>query len=357
MARPTLSSLLSHAASRIDRGVLQGMERRMRGSTPQRLDDARQRLVELVARYETGRDAARFFPDPGIPEVTETPEGSGPEGSRIVELAFASPYRPFLDDYLDEHLSHRENLTVHARLYSKGRGRPVLVCIHGLGGGAWWLEERAFAASYWLRQGLDVALVQLPFHGRRLPAGRARGSMFPSANVIRTNESFGQAVSDLRALRGWLESRGSAVGVMGMSLGGYTTALWTTVDDRLAFAVPWIPAVDMADLMWRHGEESPARRRAAKAGVSADLLREVFAVHMPTGRPTLLPRERRMIVAGRGDRITPPDQAERLWKHWHECAIHWFPGGHLAQVGRADALRAVRRHLDTLDLPGRAARS
>jgi pimeloyl-ACP methyl ester carboxylesterase len=63
--------------------------------------------------------------------------------------------------------------------------------------------------------------------------------------------------------------------------------------------------------------------------------------------------ERRMIVAGRADCITPPDQAERLWRHWDECAIHWFPGGHLAQVGRADALRAVRRRLDALALLGR----
>jgi pimeloyl-ACP methyl ester carboxylesterase len=357
MVRSTLESLLSHAATRIDRGVLQNLERRFRGATPRTPEDARQRLLDLVERYREGRDPARFFPDPGLPEVRETPAGTGPHGARVVELAYESAYRPYLAEYLDEHQGYRENLTVHAKYFTLGEGRPVLVCIHGLGGGNYWLEERAFAAEYWLRQGFDVALIQLPFHGRRLPAGRARGSMFPSANVIRTNEAFGQAVSDLRALRAWFERRGSVVGVMGMSLGGYTTALWTTVDDRLAFAVPWIPAVDMADLMWRHGEDSPARRRAARAGVDAELLREVFAVHMPTGRPTRLPRERRMIVAGKGDLITPPDQAERLWKHWDECAIHWFPGGHLAQVGRADALRAVRRHLDTLALPGRAARS
>jgi predicted alpha/beta hydrolase family esterase len=76
----------------------------------------------------------------------------------------------------------------------------------------------------------------------------------------------------------------------------------------------------------------------------------VFAVHMPTARAPKVPHAARMIVAGRGDRITPPDQAERLWNHWERCAIHWFPGGHLAQVGRADALRAVRRHLDQLGL-------
>jgi pimeloyl-ACP methyl ester carboxylesterase len=59
-----------------------------------------------------------------------------------------------------------------------------------------------------------------------------------------------------------------------------------------------------------------------------------------------------MIVAGKGDRITPPDQAEKLWQHWNRCAIHWFPGGHLAQVGRGDAFRAVRKHLQAAGYPG-----
>jgi pimeloyl-ACP methyl ester carboxylesterase len=228
-----------------------------------------------------------------------------------------------------------------------------MVCIHGWGGGVLWLEERAFAVDYWLRQGFDVVLFDLPYHGRRLPAGRARGALFPSQHVVRTNEAFAQAVWDLRALRAWFAARGQVTGALGMSLGGYTTALWASVDRELAFAVPWIPAVDMADLMWRHGESSPARRRAQAAGVDNELLRDAFRVAAPTTRAPQIAPARRMIVAGRADWITPPDQAERLWRHWDECEIHWFPGGHLAQVGRADALRAVRRRLDALALPGR----
>jgi pimeloyl-ACP methyl ester carboxylesterase len=333
------SRVLQEAASRIDRGVLQGMERRMRGSAPRRehLEDARTKLIDLANRYR----GADFFHEPPPADVVETRVESG-----VFDLAWSSGYVPFLPEYRDEHLQHRENLTAHARLFRGDPGRPTMVLIHGWGGGAYWLEERAFQVSYWQHHGYDVALFQLPFHGKRLPSGRTRGSLFPSPHVVRTNESFGQAVWDLRALRGWLEQRGSKVGVMGMSLGGYTTAVWSTVDPKLQFAVPWIPAVDMADLMWRHGEDSPARRRAVKAGVDAELLRDVFAVQSPLGRGCLLAPERRMIVAGKGDLITPPDQAERLWRHWGECAIHWFPGGHLAQVGRADAFRAVRRYLD-----------
>jgi dienelactone hydrolase len=343
-----LSRVLQEAASRIDRGVLQGMERRMRGAArrqTERFDDARGRLLEVAAQYR----AVEMFPEPPPAVVTETRVGDG-----VTDLAFASEYRPAFVAYRDEHQGYLENLTAHARHFTRpGSGRPTLVLLHGWGGGHYWIEERAFTVPYWLRQGFDVVLFQLPFHGRRLPSGRVRGSLFPSPHVVRTNEAFGQAVWDLRALRGWLEARGSTVGVMGMSLGGYTTAVWASVDPRLAFAVPWIPAVDMADLMWRHGEDSPARRQAIKAGVDAELLREVFASHAPLARPTLLAPERRMIVAGRGDLITPPDQAERLWKHWDECAIHWFPGGHLAQVGRSDAIRAVRRHLDQIAIPGR----
>ncbi len=356
----TLRGVITEAAATIDRGVVSMMERRMRGGTPRKLDDARARLLEVAAYYQPAiAEPARFFPEPEAAEVIETRVGEGPEGSRVTDLRFLSTYPPFYADYKREFLGYAENLTAHARVYRcAGDGRPVVTFLHGWGGGNYWLEERAFVVPYWLRQGFDVAVFQLPFHGARIPSGHRGGSLFPSPHVVRTNEAWGQAIHDLRAMRAYFESRGAgAVGVMGMSLGGYTTALWASIDERLAFAVPIIPAVDMADLMWRHGEESPDRRRAMRAGISGDLLREVFAVHAPTTRPPKLAKPRLMIVAGRGDRITPPDQAQRLWKHWDEPALHWFAGGHLAQVGRSDAFRAIRRHLDALALPGRPPRS
>jgi pimeloyl-ACP methyl ester carboxylesterase len=309
--------------------------------------DARVRLLELAAAYR----AAPFFPDPPTPTAADVTERREPDafGAQVTSITFDSGYRPFLAAYRDEHHRHLENHTAHARLYGTG-DRPVMVCLHGWGGGTWWFEERAFVIGYWLRRGFDVALFQLPYHGER--TRNRSGAMFPSANLVRTNEAFGQAIWDLRAFAAYLRGRGApSVGAIGMSLGGYTTALWATVDPALAFAVAMIPAVSMSELMWRHGEESPARRRAVAAGVSGDLLDDVFAVHAPTERPVLLARERLMIVAGRGDRITPPDQAEKLWEHWGRCAIHWFPGGHLAQVGRGDAFRAVRKHLQAAGLP------
>ena len=92
-----------------------------------------------------------------------------------------------------------------------------------------------------------------------------------------------------------------------------------------------------------------------KAGITEDLLVDAFAVHAPTTRPSRVARDRLFVIAGRGDRITPPEQAEALAEHWG-VEIRWFDGGHLAQVGRGDALRDVRRSLGALGWQGRGFR-
>jgi predicted alpha/beta hydrolase family esterase len=68
-----------------------------------------------------------------------------------------------------------------------------------------------------------------------------------------------------------------------------------------------------------------------------------------------VPADRRFVIAGRGDRITPPEQAEALAAHWG-AEILWFEGGHLAQIGRSEAMRTVRRSLGALGFSGRTFR-
>lgn len=359
-------SILTRATAAIDRGVVRLMERRMAPRTP-RLDDGDPRvaLLDLARDYNRGTHAlpSPFFPVPDVPEVALTPLGEGPLGTQVVDLVYRTDYQPFHADSRDLYLAHAENQIAHARWWTSGRHRPTIVLVHGWGGGNHWVTSRTFVIPYWLRHGYDVVSFVLPYHGKRAPAVDGvmqSGALFPSPNPLRTNEAFGHAIHDLRALSLWLRARGSShVGVMGMSLGGYTTALWASVagpadPGGVDFAVAMIPAVNFGELMWKLGEDSPQRRRAIKAGITEDLLVDAFAVHSPLTRPARV--DARFVIAGKGDRITGPAQAQQLARHW-DREVLWFDGGHLAQVGRGDTLRAVRRSLAELDMPHRKFRA
>lgn len=341
------------------------MDRRVppRAMTTAPAGETRDKLIELTRAYNEGTLGvpSAFFPTPFLPTVALSPLGNGPLGTQVADLSFRSDYQPFLPSARDRYLAFAQNMTAHARWWTSDRGRPTIIVLHGLRAGSHWLSERVFDVSYWLRHGYDVVAFQLPFHGKRAQTDR-RSPSWPSPNLSRTNEGFGHAIYDLRALALLLRARGaSAIGAMGMSLGGYTTALWASIagpDDPggIDFAVAIVPAVSLARLMWHHGENSPAQRWATKVGIDEDMVVDAFRVHTPTTRPPRIASDRLFVVAGRGDEITPPDQASALATHWN-TEVLWFSGGHLAQLGRGDAMRSVRRALGKAGFSGREFRS
>lgn len=260
----------------------------------------------------------------------------------VEHLRFESEFEPFDPEARDAFLAARANRTAHAWLWRHREGpRPTLVCIHSYMGGRVGLDARAFDVRELHHQlGLDVVLYTLPLHGPRA-LGRRSGKGFLGGDPLWTNAAFGQVVWDLRRLTGWLRSEGTPLlGIQGSSLGGYTTALYASLDARLACAVPRVPSVLLARLVW--SELAPERRRALEAaGVTESQLDEAWASHaVLRHRPRVAP-EGRLIVAGAADRICPPEHARALHAHWGEPEIHWFAGSHLVAIGRG----AVRLRL------------
>jgi pimeloyl-ACP methyl ester carboxylesterase len=241
----------------------------------------------------------------------------------------------------ERYVAHVPNRTAHARLYVKGRGRPAVIVVHGYLGGQWALEERAWPIEWLQRRGLDVAVAVLPFHGLR---GRPEGGAppFPGADPRFTNEGFRQAVADLRVLIAHLRERGApAVGMMGMSLGGYTTSLMATLEPDLSFAVPLIPLASLADFARDQGRLGAGPKVAEQHAA----LEAANYVVSPLARPARLPASRMLVVGAEGDRVTPVAHAERLAKHLGAPLMR-AAGGHLVQVWRREAFRAVRGMLE-----------
>lgn len=311
-------------------------------------------LQEIPARsawYREGefrRSPAYFFTPPGRPSVRETLVHGLRDGA-ILDLSFPSEYRSRHPQTLP---MVPENEVVHARLWQHRDPAPAtVVALHGWTMGDQRLNSLAFLPGIFYRLGLDVVLVELPFHGRRRPAVSSaeglNGFVFPSPDIVRTNEALGQAISDLRALRLHLEARGAReVGWMGMSLGAYVGALWSGLDES-AFAVPIVPLVSMAEVAWDMITRSPAFTEAPP-DFDVELLRDAFAVHCPLSYPARLPRERALLIAGIGDQIVPSRQPKLLWDHWRRPRIQWLSGGHEALFQRSRAFIQVVRFFEDL---------
>jgi hypothetical protein len=334
---------MARAAGRLDRFVLERFIRRHVFAPPGDGNALRQRLIRARDFYGNPDFIAhpdRFFAPPASLRA-QLRRRHALRGGEVVEVSYETDFVPVFPEARSTPGADRAGV---ARWWRHHRpGHPAMLCVHGYGGGHLWLERLAFDAGRFYRAGLDVVLYVLPHHGLRGPHGPFQSGAFFDIDLVRTNETFAQAIYELRALLRYLRASGTGpVGAFGMSLGGYVTALLATIESELAFAVPMIPLASLVDMMWGQGADDPRLALAIEHGWTLELLQDVSRVHAPLVRQPLVPSERRLIIAALGDGICPPAQADALWRHWGKPRIHWYPGGHLAQFRRYGALREIR---------------
>jgi hypothetical protein len=302
------------------------------------------------------RDALAFFEDAGwlgepaayhqLPPPLEAPE-LRQERVRNVDyehLSFESEYEPRPEEPGRERwLSYAPNRIAHAWVVRHpGPPRPWLVCIHGYQMGWPLIDLAAFPPEYFHRRlGLNLLLPVLPLHGRR-KIGNRSGDGYITGDALDTIHAEAQAMWDIRRLLGWVRGQGApAAGALGLSLGGYNTALLASLDQELACAIPGVPLADFTRVIYRHGPPLHLRD-AAQRGVEEEKMRELKRVISPLDLKPLVPRERRYIFGAVGDRLVPPDQVRDLWLHWERPRIVWYQGGHVSFRAHAAVRRLVR---------------
>lgn len=288
-------------------------------------------------RYFTEPDA--FFVPPARPDPRAVSVRSLPDGGRVEDLSFPSGFVPTHPFPREDYLALSDNGTAVARYWRHRTPRATVICIHGYLGGSLAFEEVAFEAPRLYQWGLDVLIPVLPFHGPRAPEGR-RGT-WPGVDPWRSVEGFAQAVSDLRAWRSWLRAEGSSsVGTFGMSLGGYTSALLSTVERDLDYAALMIPLASLGDVYLQHR----ARRAEPPPDWVGRRIDQSLRVVSPFARPPTLRPDQVLVLAAGNDGITPEGHAERLRDHF-SARLDSFPGGHLLQMGRGQAFAALKGFL------------
>jgi pimeloyl-ACP methyl ester carboxylesterase len=354
-----LHEVLNRAASHFDEVVTSTLfHRRNRSPMDLRAETLKHRerieilarLAELYDRPEHFDAALSFFPaaDAISPELCRVRRIAGIAGGEVLDATWSSGFSPHCAEVADRYLEHGPNRVAAARLFvHHGPPRPVVFLIHGYRCGQYTLEERVWPVDWLFKGGFDVALPVLPFHAVRAQPGPA---LFPSSDLRITVEAFRQAVRDLGALGQFFRERGApAVGVMGMSLGGYTSALLATLDARLSFAIPIIPLASLGAAARQNGRFVGSE---AEQQLQFQAVERVYRVVSPLSRPSRVDKDRVLVIAAAGDRITPIEHARLLAEHF-QAPLSVFPGGHVLQFGRAQGFRAAGEMLRRIGLLGK----
>lgn len=308
--------------------------------------------AELAAR----QDPVASFPAPSaVPEVSSRPANPVAEyiaRGNVANNRFRSTFQPINPALRGQWKRFRRNNIVRFQHWRHSDGpRPTLCVIHGFMGSPYLLNGLFFSLPWFYKCGYDVLLYTLPFHGRRAERlSPFSGYGYFAQGMTGFAEAMGQAVYDFRTILNWLQDNGvERTALTGLSLGGYTSALVASADDRLEAVIPNVPLVtpeSAFDDWWPASKVVELGR--VVGGISREESYSGFAYHSPLNYQPLAPKDRRLIITGLGDRLAPPDHAVALWEHWDRCALHWFPGNHVLHVSQPEYLRRTHRFLRPL---------
>ncbi len=319
---------------------------------PPRHDDAYWRIVEEAADTVTvferrgfGEDPASYWQAP--PPLLEPVSRRRRFGPFLYEhLSWDSRFEPLPEvPGRERWLGYEANRTAHAWVLRHDEPRPWLVCLPGTGMGFPRADFAVFDPERLHRRlGLNVAIPVAPLHGPRR-RHTFYGLGFPTDDLVDTVHGATQATWDVRRLLTWIRSQGGGpVGVTGISLGGYLTALLANLDDDLACVIAGVPPVDFAALFEAH---TPAAVRDTPLWRALNTVsHNLFRVVSPLALDPVAPYERRYIYAGLVDRlIHPRRQALLLWDHWGRPQIGWYPGCHMGFMWSRPVETFVQRAL------------
>ena len=299
--------------------------------------------AEMLALHElTQAEPTQLFVPPPLPDVS------------IQNQKMPTVLRPLARNYRYTQLAFPSAITtgnptndmVHAHhLYRPDhKNGPTLLYLHG------WHNFNAALSLFTPLQlvaplGYNLVMLELPHHIGRTAAGTYSGELSLTANLPATLITMQQAVSDTRAMAGWLRARGiERLAIEGQSLGGLVAALTLTVEAAFDCAVLFVPAVEPGTSLWHSTYTRTLRRELLRQGLDESATGALLESLRPARSRPLLEPERILVVAATGDRVAFRPDVENFARAWgaNFAAIEW---GHLSSHRLSPAFRLIRPFL------------
>lgn len=273
---------------------------------------------------EGADDPAKFFANPGYTPGIEISDPFRRRRYNVMKFRFDSCV----------YTQHAENRVVRGRYYERHGepDAPLAILLHGWRMDSYMVFDRY--ARLFVREGLNCAMPDLPYHMRRTPRGSFAGEHTFRDDAIHTMETLRQALFDVMSIMNWArEKKGtSRFCVMGVSFGGLLAGLLACYEPRMNAAVLVAPPVDLAQMFKssRLGRvferENPRAERMLR--VYSDLLDRLGLQNMTP----LTPKENIFIAEALYDGMVPPLLVEELWHAWGHPTIQRYPHGHLSII-------------------------
>ena len=277
------------------------------------------------------------FPDtaPAFSIMERTPYHDGEYQLIRYESGYTAK-NPLLRDKYHSYTANRNGYLVR---WTHGDGkRKTVLCHHGYMLGEPGQAKKMFRVKRLYLTGLDVALFIAPFHWKR-SAGplRQRGIYLQPDDAAMTCECVGQNMYDLYGAFLILSGLGSPeTGLIGASLGGYSTALFISLTDIASFGAMMVPAVNFTRPL---GPDTARLPFPVDDDFRAKIHR-VWELHSPLNFRPKLPAEKMLVVASRGDMVCPFEYVETLCERWGIVNRHFLTGGHWLIFNRKERGRA-----------------
>jgi len=242
-----------------------------------------------------------------------------------------------------------ENNTVHGRLYRCGdhwQERPTVLLLHGWNDVIDHHVRFPYMARQYNRHGFNAATLEAPFHFQRRPRQLGAWSNFLCPDILRTVEAARQAVVEIRAFSEWLRQHGCpAVGLLGVSLGGWLAGLAVCHEARFSCAVLLVPAASLDRLV----EDAPFFR-GIRLTLNGQKI-QAGRLNLTEARP-IIPKENILLIESIYDMFVPVVAMEQLWRAWDQPEMWRLRHGHISVlVAPGLAERIIRWMAPRLRVP------
>ncbi len=241
------------------------------------------------------------------------------------------------------------NDTVHATYYRPiGKDQfPCVIVLHILGGDDG--PARIIAKSL-AQNGIGSVFMYMAYYGPRRPRGKGRIRLI-STNIPRSMAGIRQTVLDVRRLTAWMDSRkeidSKNLGIVGVSLGGFMTALSAEMEPKLGRVAILLAGGGLADGFYahKHPEAAKYRKLYESLGGNKKILQTLLAPVDPLTCAANLKNRKVMMLAAKRDEVVPASMAEKLWEATGRQKILWYNTTHYgAALFLIPALKHLREH-------------